>query len=45
MTKQCIEKTKSDLDYQKVFPDVSSQANICNTSDDESDEEDPTSKD
>ena len=24
MTKQSIEKTKSDLDYQRVFPDVSS---------------------
>ena len=45
MTKQCIEKTKSDLDYQRVLPDVSSLANIRNTSDDEGDEEEPTSKD
>ena len=22
MTKQCIEKKKSDIDYQRVFPDV-----------------------
>ena len=45
MTKQCIERTKSDLDYQRVFPDVSSLANIWNMSDDESDEEESTSKD
>ena len=45
MTKQCIEKTKSDLDYQKVFPEISSLANIWNMSDDESDEEDPKLKD
>ena len=45
MTKQCIEKTKSDLDYQGFFPEVSSLANIWNTSDDESDEEDPILKD
>ena len=45
MTKQCTEKTKSVLDYQKVFPEVSSLAIIWNTSDDESDEEDPTLKD
>ena len=42
MTKQCIEKTKSDLDYQRVFPGVSSFANIWITSDDESDEDEPT---
>ena len=45
ITKQCIKKKKADLDYQRVFPDVSSLANICNTYDDESDEEEPTSKD
>ena len=48
MTKQCIKKTKSDLDYQRVFPEISSYANIWITSDDESDEDDstvPTSKD
>ena len=44
MTKQCIKKTKSDLDYQRVFPEVSSLSNIWNTSDDESDEEEPTVK-
>ena len=38
-TKQCIEETKSDIDSQIVFPDMSSPANICNTSDDKSDEE------
>ena len=38
MKKQCIEKTKLDLDYQRVFPEVSSYANIWITSDDESDE-------
>ena len=38
MTKQCIEKTKLDLDYQRVFPEVSSCANIWITSDDESGE-------
>ena len=32
---------KSYLDYQRGFPEVSSLANIWNTSDDESDEEDP----
>ena len=45
MKKHCIEKTKSDIDYQRVFPKVSSLANICNTSNDESDEEEPTLKD
>ena len=43
--KQFTEKTKSDLDYQRVFPEVSSLANIWNTSDDKIDEEEPTSKD
>ena len=38
-------RKKSDLDYQRVFPKVSSLANIWNTSDDESDEEEPTLKD
>ena len=42
MTKQCIEKTKSGIDYQRVFPEVSSFANIWITSDDKSDEEEPT---
>ena len=39
MTKQCIEKKKPDLDYQKIFPDIFSLANIWNMSDDESNEE------
>ena len=43
MTKQCIEKTKSDLDYQIVFHDISSPANTWNISDDESDEEESIS--
>ena len=33
MKKLCIEKTKPDLDYQRVFPDISSPANIWNMSD------------
>ena len=45
MTKQCIDKKKLDLDYQRVFPEVSSYANIWITSDDKSDEEEPTVKD
>ena len=35
---------KSDLDYQRVLPDISSPANISNISDDESDEEESISK-
>ena len=45
MTKQCIKKIKSDLEFQRVFPEVSSLSNIWNMSDDESDEEEPTSND
>ena len=45
ITKQCIEKTKSDLDYQRVFPDISSPANIWNMSDDKNDEEESISND
>ena len=45
MTKQCIEKTKSDLDYQRVFPDISSPENIWNMSDYKSDEEESISND
>ena len=45
MTTHCIDKTKSDLHYSRVFPDVSSLANIWNMSDDKSDEEESTSKD
>ena len=43
ITKQFIEKTRSDLDYQRVFPDISSPASIWNMSDDESDEEESIS--
>ena len=35
MTKKCIEKKKLDLDYQRVFLETSSYANIWITSDDE----------
>ena len=45
MTKHCIEKTRSDIYYQRGFPKVSSLANIWHTSDDESYEEEPTVKD
>ena len=45
MTKQCIEKTRLDLDYQTVLPDISSPSNIWNMSDDESDEEESMSND
>ena len=43
MTKKCIEKKKSDIDYQRVFPDILSPANIWNMSDDESYEEESIS--
>ena len=45
MTKQCIEKLISDIDYQILFPDISSPANIWNESDDKSDEDDSISND
>ena len=45
MTKHCIEKTKSDLEYQRFSPDISSPANIWNIYDDESDEEESSSND
>ena len=45
ITKQCIEKTKQYPDYQRVFPDISSPANIWNMSDDESDGEESISND
>ena len=44
MTKQCIEKKISDIDYQRLFPDISSPANIWNELDDKSDEEESISK-
>ena len=43
ITKQRIEKTISDIDYQKLFPDILSPTNIWNDSDNESDEEDSLS--
>ena len=45
MTKQCIEKTISYIDYQKLFPGILSPANIWNESDEKSDEEDSLSND
>ena len=45
MTKRCIEKTISDIDYQRLFQDISSPDNIWNDSDDESDEEESISND
>ena len=36
-------RKKSDLDYQRFFPDISSPANIWTTYDDESDEEESIS--
>ena len=39
MTKQYIQKTIPYIDYQKLFQDVSSPANIWNMYDDKSDEE------
>ena len=36
---QLIQKTIYDIDYQRLFPDISSPANIWNESDDKSDEE------
>ena len=39
MTKQCIGKTISNIDYQKLLPYIPSPANIWNHSDDESDKE------
>ena len=45
MTKQCIEKTGPDIDYQRVFPDISSPSNIWNMSDDKIDEEESISND
>ena len=45
ITKQCIENTKLDLDYQTFLHDILSPANIWNMSDDESDEEESISND
>ena len=42
-TKQCIEKIIYDIDYQRLLPDISSQSNIWNDSDNKIDEEDSIS--
>ena len=42
MNKQCIEKI-SDIDYQRLFPEILSPPNIWNESDDKSDEEESIS--
>ena len=44
ITKQCIEK-KIDIDYQELFPEISSSWNVWNKSDDKSDEEESSSND
>ena len=44
MTKQCIEKS-FDIDYQELFPDISSTDSIRKMSDDKSDEEQSSSND
>ena len=43
MTKYCIEKTISYIDYLKLLPDILSPSNIWNESYDESDEEESIS--
>ena len=43
MTKQCIEKTISDIDDKEIFPDLSSSGKIWNMPDDKSDEEESSS--
>ena len=45
MTKQCIKETIYDIDYQKLFPDINSPANIWNMSDNKSDEKETSSND
>ena len=45
MTKHCIEKKKSNIDYQISFSDILSPASICNMSDDKRDEEESISND
>ena len=45
ITKHCIEKTISDIDYYRLFLEILSPANIWNASDDESDEEESISND
>ena len=39
MIKQCTENTISDIDYQKLIPDINTPANIWNMTDEKSDEE------
>ena len=45
MTKHFIEKIISGIEYQELFLDISTPANICNMSDDGSDKEEPSSND
>ena len=45
MTKQCIEITISDIDYNKLLPDINSTANICNMSYEKSYEEESSPND
>ena len=45
MTTQCIDKILYDIDYQRLFPDITSTANILNESDEKIDEEDSISND
>ena len=44
-TNQCIDKTISDVNYQKILPYISSPANIWNDSDEKSEEEESISND
>ena len=39
MINQCTENTISDIDYQKLIPDINPPANIWNMTDEKSDEE------
>ena len=43
MTKQCIEETIYDTDYQELFPEISSPSNIWNIYDDKCDKEESSS--
>ena len=43
LTSSALIKNKSDIDYQRLFPDIFSPANLCNMSDDKSDEEESIS--
>ena len=45
MTKNCIDKIISDIDYNKISPDINLTANICNIYGDKSDGEESLSND